>query len=279
MDRLAQMTTCDDGRVIMFAEYGPPDGLPVLSFHGTPQCRLSVSLTVGVATDLGIRLIRYDRPGCGGSDRMAGRKVADSASDARAVLDAVGLESAAVHGASGGTPPAMAFAALCPERVTRLALQAPIAPRQRLGHEAWSQGQDPEVVDYMAHCLEGEGGAATVILAEVAALVDPDDPDTDQYSEAVRQGPWGAVDDELAQLGEWGFEPDVISAPTAIFYDPEETVLPAQHPRWLGEHIPNSILVVAPTLGHGGRGEDKTPDLRRMYGWLARRDLTERAER
>jgi pimeloyl-ACP methyl ester carboxylesterase len=279
MDRLMQTTTADDGRVIMFAEYGPPDGLPVLSFHGTPQCRLSVALTVGVATDVGIRLIRYDRPGCGGSDRMAGRTVADSASDARAVLDAVGVESAAVHGGSGGTPPAMALAALCPERVTRLALQAPIAPRKRLGHEAWSQGQDPEVLDYMAHCLQGEDGAAAVILAEVASLVDPDNPDTDQYAEAVRQGPWGAVDDELAQLGEWGFEPDVISAPTAIFYDPEETVLPLQHPRWLGEHILNSILVVAPTLGHGGRGDDKTPDLRRMYGWLASGDLTELAER
>jgi len=29
-------------------------------------------------------------------------------------------------------------------------------------------------------------------------------PDTDQYAAAVRQGPWGAVDDELAQLGDWG---------------------------------------------------------------------------
>jgi pimeloyl-ACP methyl ester carboxylesterase len=279
MDRLTQTTTADDGRVIMFAEYGPPDGLPVLSFHGTPQCRLAVARTVGVATDLGIRLIRYDRPGCGGSDRMAGRTVADCADDARTVLDAVGVESAAVHGGSGGTPPAMALAAIYPERVSRLALQAPIAPRTRLGHEVWSQGQDPEVLDYMAQCLEGEDGAAAVIRAEVAALVDPNNPDTDQYAEAVRQGPWGAVDDELAQLGEWGFEPDVISALTAIFYDPEETVLPVQHPLWLGEHIRNSILVIAPTLGHGGRDDDPTPDLTRMYGWLASGVLTDSVER
>lgn len=273
MDRLAQTTATGDGRVLMFAEYGPPDGLPVLSFHGTPQCRLCVALTVGVVTDLGIRLIRYDRPGCGGSDRMPGRIVADSAGDAQAVLDAVGVESVAVHGGSGGTPPAMAFAALCPERVTRLALQAPIAPRQRLGHEAWSRGQDEETLEYMAHCLEGEDGAATVILAEVDALVDADNPDTVQYAEAVRQGPWGAVDDELAQLGNWGFDPDEILAPTAIFHDPEETVLPPQHPQWLAQHIPNSTLVITHTLGHRASGEDKTPDLRRMYGWLARGDL------
>lgn len=274
MDRLAQTTTTGDGRVLMFAEYGPADGLPVLTFHGTPQCRLRVALTVGVVTDLGIRLITYDRPGCGGSDRMAGRRVADSAGDARAVLDAVGVERAAVHGGSGGTPPAMAFAALCPERVTRLALQAPIAPRQRLGHEAWSRGQDQETLDYMAHCLSGEEGAATVISAEVAALVDPDNPDTDQYAEAVRQGPWGAVDDELAQLGDWGFEPEAILAPTAIFYDPDETVLPVQHPLWLAEHIPNSTLTITHTLGHRDSGEDRTPDLRRLYSWLVGGDLT-----
>lgn len=253
----------------MFAEYGPDDGLPVLSFHGTPQCRLRIERTVGVVTALAIRLITYDRPGCGGSDRVAGRKVADSAGDARAILDAVGIERAAVHGGSGGTPPAMAFAALWPERVSRLALQAPIAPRQRLGHEAWSRDQDAETREYMAHCLEGEQGAATVIGAEVAALVDPDNPATHQYAEAVRQGPWGAVDDELAQLGDWGFEPEAISALTAIFYDPDETVLPPQHPRWLAEHIPNATLVVTPTLGHRASDEDPLPDLRRMYGWLA----------
>lgn len=205
---------------------------------------------------------------------MAGRIVADSAGDSRAVLDAVGVERVAVQGGSGGTPPAMAFAALCAERVTRLALQAPIAPRQRLGHEAWSHGQDAETREYMTQCLKGEDGAARVILADVDALVDPDNPDTDQYAEAVRQGPWGAVDDELAQLGEWGFEPDTIVAPTTIFYDPEETVLPPQHPRWLAQHIPNSTLVVTHTLGHRASGGDKTPDLRRMYGWLAGEDLS-----
>ena len=233
-----------------------------------PNVDFEFERVVGVVTALGVRLISYDRPGCGGSDRMAGRIVADSASDARAILAAVGVERAAVHGGSGGTPPAMAFAALRPERVTRLALQAPIAPRQRLGHEAWSSGQDAETREYMARCLEGEEGAATVIRAEVAALVDPGNPDTDQYAEAVRHGPWGAVDDELAQLGNWGFEPEAIVAPTAIFYDPDETVLPPQHPHWLAEHIPNSTLVITPTLGHRHTDEDRVPDLTRMYGWL-----------
>ena len=163
----------------------------------------------------------------------------------------------------------MAFAALCPERVTRLALQAPIAPHERLGHDAWSQGQDAETLDYMALCLQGEEGAAIALRAEIAKLVEPANPQASLYVEAVRQGPWGAVDDELAQLGDWGFEPEAVVAPTAIFYDPDETVLPPQHPAWLAKHIPNSTLVITPTLGHRASDDDPTPDLRRMYGWLA----------
>jgi pimeloyl-ACP methyl ester carboxylesterase len=269
LDRLAQTVTTGDGRLLMFAEYGPGDGVPVLSFHGTPQSRLRPELTVGVIRELGVRLITYDRPGCGGSDRMAGRTVADSAGDARVVLDAVGVERAAVHGGSGGTPPAMAFAALCPERVTRLALQAPIAPYTQLGHELWSQGQDEQTLEYMGLCLQGEAGAASAIGKELEELVDPSNPRAAEFIEAVRLGPGGAVDDELAQLADWGFDPGSIATPTLIVYDPDESVLPPQHPQWLGEHIPNATLMTTSTLGHRDSGEDRVPDLRRMYGWLA----------
>jgi pimeloyl-ACP methyl ester carboxylesterase len=267
VDRLAETVTTEDGRVLMFAEYGPGDGTPVVSFHGTPNCRLRSESVERLVSELGIRLITYDRPGCGGSDRMAGRTVADSAGDARRILDALGLERSGVHGASGGTPPAMAFAALCPGRVTRLALQAPLAPYRELGHDLWSQGQDEQVKEYMGLCLQGEAGAARAINKEVEELVA--DPDWVEVTrEAVRQGPWGAVDDELAQLSEWGFDPASIAAPTLIIYDPDETVLPPQHPRWLGDRIPDATLMTTSTLGHRASDEDPDPDRRHMYRWL-----------
>ena len=267
LDRLAQTVRTDDGRLLMFAEYGPGDGKPVLGFHGTPNCRLRNESVERLVSELGIRLITYDRPGCGGSDRMAGRTVADSGGDARRILDTLGLERSAVHGSSGGTPPAMAFAALCPERVTRLALQAPLAPYRELGHDLWSQDQDDQTKEYMGLCLKGEAGAARAIDKEVEELLT--DPDwVEVTTEAVRQGPWGAVDDELAQLSDWGFDPASIAAPTLIVYDPDETVLPPQHPRWLGDRIPDATLMTTSTLGHRASDEDPDPDRRRMYGWL-----------
>jgi pimeloyl-ACP methyl ester carboxylesterase len=163
----------------------------------------------------------------------------------------------------------MAFAALCPERVTRLALQAPIAPYRQLGHEVWSQGQDEYTLEYMALCLQGEAGATTAIEKDLEELVDSSNPQAAEFIEAVRLGPGGAVDDELAQLADWGFDPASIAAPTLIVYDPDETVLPPQHARWLAEHIPNSTLMTTSTLGHRASGEDPDPDRRRLYRWLA----------
>jgi pimeloyl-ACP methyl ester carboxylesterase len=53
-----------------------------------------------------------------------------------------------------------------------------------------------------------------------------------------------------------------------IIYDPDETVLPPQHPRWLEDRIPNATLMTTSTLGHRASDEDPDPDRRHMYGWL-----------
>jgi pimeloyl-ACP methyl ester carboxylesterase len=58
-----------------------------------------------------------------------------------------------------------------------------------------------------------------------------------------------------------------VSTPTAIWYDPDETVLPAQHAEWLASVIPNAILVATNALGHGSNGDPK-PDWHRLYAWL-----------
>ena len=67
------------------------------------------------------RLILFDKRGTGLSDRVSG--IADLETrmdDIRAVMDAVGSESAAVCGNSEGGPMALLFAATYPERVRAL---------------------------------------------------------------------------------------------------------------------------------------------------------------
>jgi hypothetical protein len=49
--------TVDGGRTVAAAEWGDPDGFPVLSLHGTPGSRLGRHPDEGAVRDLGIRLV------------------------------------------------------------------------------------------------------------------------------------------------------------------------------------------------------------------------------
>jgi pimeloyl-ACP methyl ester carboxylesterase len=56
-----------DGRNLRAYECGDPQGFPVVVHHGTPASGRLFRPHVEDARRRGIRLIGYDRPGCGGS--------------------------------------------------------------------------------------------------------------------------------------------------------------------------------------------------------------------
>jgi pimeloyl-ACP methyl ester carboxylesterase len=107
-----------DGRSMSFAEYGSPDGHPVLYFHGSPSSRLE-PLMIGedVFIQHGLRIIAPDRPGMGRSSFQSHRGFADWPVDVVALVDALGLDTFSVLGTSGGGVYAAACAARIPERL------------------------------------------------------------------------------------------------------------------------------------------------------------------
>jgi pimeloyl-ACP methyl ester carboxylesterase len=86
-----------------------------------------------------VRLISFDRPGYGESERKAGRQVADVSADVLAIAAAYELDRFAVVGRSGGGPYALACAALLPDRVTRAAVLVGLAPQGADGLD-WFDG-------------------------------------------------------------------------------------------------------------------------------------------
>src|ERR1022692_698858 len=104
------------GRLIV-QDAGPPDGLPVLVYNGSPGSRHLCPAALRLARGKGIRLIGVDPPGYGGSAAQPDRRIADSAADARAIADALGITRLAVWGISGGGPVALASAALLPDLI------------------------------------------------------------------------------------------------------------------------------------------------------------------
>lgn len=132
-DRTMQWAGTPDGRALCFAEYGDPVGRPVFFMHGGPGCRLlsTTQRRIGydeLIAELGVRLIRHDRPGFGRSDRHRGRRMIDTAGDVATIADVLGIGHFAVVGGSGGTGHALAAAVTSPERVGRVAVTAPAAP-------------------------------------------------------------------------------------------------------------------------------------------------------
>lgn len=267
---ITQKIVAADGRTLCFADWGG-DGYPVLFLHGIPGCRLAVRMPSLVA-GLGGRLITYDRPGCGQSDRLAGRTIADCAPDVRALADALRLDEFAVVGVSAGSPHAFAVSAILGDRVSRVASYGSIAPRAELGADEWSRGQDEETREYLA-MVQATDDEAVRYFTEMddadRAAVSPDDPALAYVFEQHLLGVWGTIDDERAHMKPWGFDVAAVQAPTMIWYDAKDTVTPIQHAQWLARVIPDATLVPTDAMGHGSTG-DPTNDRAAMYTWLTR---------
>ena len=125
------------------------------------------------AAQLG-RVLIFDKRGTGLSDPVARPPTFDERTDdIRAVLDAAGVDRAALFGISEGGPMAMLFAATHPERVTHLALYGTFAAGpDTLRDEgdsdglAWSVQTHRDFADAIAHW--GEGRTIEFYAAKVA---------------------------------------------------------------------------------------------------------------
>src|SRR5512139_1655895 len=295
MTRNQQTTTAADGRTLCFAEWGDPDGFPVFALHGTPGGRLNRHFDESRYAEAGARVITYDRPGYGRSDRHPGRSVVDCVTDVVAIAEALRIDRFSVTGGSGGGPHALAVAARLPDRVVRARCAVGCAPYPTEGLD-WFAGMDPINVTEFGWALEGEATLVPNIereLAEMAARVaeDPskllgDDVDLAEADRAVlargeigavireaiedlaRGGAWGWVDDDLAFTKPWGFDVSEITVPVEVRFGVKDVLVPAAHGWWLGEHVPGARVVAEDGEGHMG-DPDRVVELTR---WLVTGD-------
>jgi pimeloyl-ACP methyl ester carboxylesterase len=287
-----QAVTASDGRSLTFAEWGDPDGFPVFSLHGAPGSRFSRFYDEDAYVEVGARVITYDRPGYGGSDRHRGRQVVDCVADIAAIADKLGIERFAVTGASVGGPHSLAVAARLPERVTKAACAVGIAPFDTPDFD-WFADMDPLNVREIQWALEGEDvlerefdREAAKMLEQVAGdpsklLEDWQLSDADRaqlarseahevtrqgINEAFRRGVSGYVDDTLCLVRSWGFEVAEISVPTRVIYGLTDVLAPRQHGEWLARNVPNAEAIVDEHAGHMPDPDEVTE----RYRWLVR---------
>jgi pimeloyl-ACP methyl ester carboxylesterase len=122
------------GSRMLQTEFGPIEyacvgsGYPVLVLHGAMGGFDQGLMTAGWMAEHGFQVIAVSRFGYLRTP-MPENANGDMQADANAcLLDALGIQKAAVFGASGGAPSAVRFAARYPGRTTALVLLSPAAP-------------------------------------------------------------------------------------------------------------------------------------------------------
>jgi pimeloyl-ACP methyl ester carboxylesterase len=279
-----------DGRQVAVQVSGSPSGHPVFLMHGTPGSRVAPLPRPMILHGLGVRLITFDRPGYGYSDRLKSRQVADVVPDVEAIADALDVEQFAVLGRSGGGPHALACAALIPNRVTRAGALVSLAPWAADGLDWFAGMADSNVQEFTTALNSPDELAAS--LAQTAAAVKgdpgshvstlgPELPAADQrvvadagirallarnFKEALRESADGWFDDNRALCSPWGFDPADIKVPVLVWHGEDDVFSPVSHTQWLADQIPNASMFIQPGAAHFSALE-VLPD---MLSWLIR---------
>jgi pimeloyl-ACP methyl ester carboxylesterase len=249
-----------DGRILHAYDTGPGGDLVVVWHHGTPNIGSPPEPLFEVSERLGIRWVSYDRPGYGGSTPNPGRSVATAAADVAAVADAVGVERFAVMGHSGGSPHALACAALLPDRVTAVLAGAGLAPFDAAGLD-WFAGMAPAGLGSLGAAASGRAAKEAYEArpdkpemeftpADLAALNGPWSWLVSVVRPAVAAGPGPLIDDDLAYVSPWGFDPATITAPVLFMHGGRDRVVPPTHSEWLATRCPTAEVRILPEEGH-----------------------------
>jgi pimeloyl-ACP methyl ester carboxylesterase len=176
------------------------------------------------------------------------------------VADAAGVERFAVMGHSGGGPHALACAALLPDRVLAAVVVAGFAPLDAEGLH-WFAGMEAGPIGVLRATLAGPetrarhdalfGPTRLPLTAADAAAVGADwGWITEIVGPARAEGHRGQLDDDLAYVAHWGFDPDTIAVPTLVVQGGQDRVVPRAHGEWLAAAIPGCSLWLSTDDGH-----------------------------
>ncbi len=122
------------GRRLAWNEYGDPNGLPVMYYHGWPSSRLQARWAHHLALERGLRIVAMDRPGMGRSTFEAGRKLDSWPELMERFADSLQIGKFGQLGVSGGGPYVLACAARIPARLTGSAVLGGAVPLAELRH-------------------------------------------------------------------------------------------------------------------------------------------------
>jgi pimeloyl-ACP methyl ester carboxylesterase len=240
-----------DGRKLFYSRRG--SGEPLLLIQGMTGNHLHWGEPFVSLLDDHFETVAYDHRGAGNSDPPDGSfSMADLASDAAAVLDAVGWETAHVFGVSMGGMLAQRLALDHPDRLRTLALGCTTAGG------ATATPTDREVVDTMRRLVmagQADEAARQSLIFNVSPAFAADRANIEPFREIARQIPpmgLAMMGLQLQAIGTHDVADKLgaITAPTLVLHGELDRILPVANGRLVAERIPGARLEIFGGVGH-----------------------------
>jgi len=251
------------GRRLAYAEWGDPEGRPVLFLHRSPGSRL-IDPDAGATT--GVRLITIDRPGYGGTDPVTDPSFSDVAEDLSILVQTLDLTDIALIGWSGGGQFALASVPALAARLGSLTLICTPAPDDEI---PWYPDETRPMLPGMradpagSLAMVAQGFAPLMADPTGVAASDPSPADADtrrlpgvtdaltaMMREAGRQGAAGVAFDVVAGGRGDPLPIGAVHIPTRLWYGAGDQYIGVEHGRWYAERIPGSRLEIVEGAGH-----------------------------
>jgi class 3 adenylate cyclase len=192
------------------------------------------------------RVVMFDKRGTGMSDRVSELPGLDQRiDDLRAVMDAAGMEQAALLGISEGGPLTALFAATYPERCRALVLYGSFAR-----FSSWFPTEE-SLAQFLGYIDQAWGsGASLPFFAPSVA----NDPATQQwFGRFERLGASPAAVKALMRMNSQIDISDIVSTirvPTLVIHRTEDVTINVEGGRFLAEHIPGARYIELPGKDH-----------------------------
>ncbi|CAL9337617.1 hypothetical protein SUDANB58_00199 [Streptomyces sp. enrichment culture] len=251
-----------DGRRLGWAEWGPPDGVPVLLCPGAATSR-HLGFGGQAVTELGVRLISLDRPGLGVSTPAPRRTLADFAEDVRLFAGHRGLGRPAVVGNSQGAP----FALACAAAGVAGAL-AVVAGADEVAAPHFAPALPPDL-RCLVELIRTDPGAAEEVFTGFTPqamwdMVMAGSPAVDlavyreerfaaayrtALEEAFAQGAGGYARDTVLAMGRWDIDLSAVTVPVDVWYGAQDRTHSPDRGRTLTSRIPGAVRHVVPATG------------------------------
>jgi pimeloyl-ACP methyl ester carboxylesterase len=266
--RISQQINLQDGRILGYAEYGTAGGKPVFYFHGFPGSRLDWQLIHDdkSLSELNVRVIAPDRPGCGLSDYQRDRKIVDWAADLIELANALQVERFAVLGISGGGPYAAACAFRIRDRLAKTGIVCGMGPPDAPGMKdgiSWTIPGTPPIIRRVILALTAMGlrrdpdqflsRSKETMSAQDRNLLDQPKLAVlfiDGLREAFRHGIRGANHDAALYAQPWGFKLQDIMAEVHLWHGEQDLNVPISVGRYVADGIPDCNAIFKSMEGH-----------------------------